>query len=43
MHVIWLYVVIAITYIIGYARGAYVMKRCSEGDCPYFWCKNHKK
>jgi hypothetical protein len=34
---------LAAVYVIGYARGAYVMMRCKEGNCPFPGCENHRK
>jgi len=37
-----MFLVSLVSYGAGWARGAYVMMRCKEGDCPVPSCKNHK-
>jgi len=31
-----------VSYAVGWLRGAYVMARCKEGDCPVPSCENYR-
>lgn len=37
-----MFLVSLVSYMVGWARGAYVMLRCKEGDCPVPSCENYR-